>query len=80
MTRITLILHGSEIGWKERPTQKALTAGNADICGLEGTEGGAKALTERHNFAYFTSSPLEKRVIRHELLDCGWTEADQRAV
>src|SRR5579859_6071192 len=34
----------------------------------------------RHNFAHFTSSPLEKRVIRHELLDCGWTEADQRAV
>jgi hypothetical protein len=34
----------------------------------------------RHNFAHFTSSPLEKRVIRHELLDCGWTEANQRAV
>src|SRR5579864_9166227 len=34
----------------------------------------------RHNFAHFTSSPLEKRVIRHELLDCRWTEADQRAV
>jgi hypothetical protein len=34
----------------------------------------------RHNFAHFTSSPLEKRVIRHELLDCGWTKANQRAV
>src|SRR5258707_11770258 len=34
----------------------------------------------RHNFAHFTSSPLEKRVIGHELLDCGWTEAEQRAI
>jgi hypothetical protein len=34
----------------------------------------------RHNFAHFTSSPLEKRVIGHDLLDCGWTEADRRAI
>jgi hypothetical protein len=31
----------------------------------------------RHNFAHFTSSPLEKEVIGHELLDCRWAAADQ---
>lgn len=43
--------------------------------GFEETE--PRAITEQHNFAHFTSSPLGKEIIRHELLDCGWTEADQ---